>query len=446
MSRSVQEKSAQFGIVDVSEVGHVFAGFPVGFCLLTHGNRQYVAYYDQERRMTVAARDLDAPTWQYHVLPSPVGWDSHNYITMAIDSEGLLHLSGNMHSDPLIYFRTEQAGDIATFQRIKQMTGEEEVRCTYPKFMFDKQGRLIFHYRSGSSGNGDEIYNIYHPDSRTWTRLLDQPLTDGQGERNAYARGPVLGPDGRFHLHWVWRENPDCSTNRNLSYARSPDLLHWESAGGEPSDLPLTLEHETLWVDPIPVEGGIINGGHRLAFDRENRPVIAYHKSDADGNMQIYAARFEGGRWVLHQLTDWQAPIPFSGRGAMGFIGIRIIGFKRVAPDLFALNFRHRDYGRGQLCFEEDALQPSDRDFVVPPEFPETMEQVESDFPEMEIRRADDLGDSDQPQVRYLLQWETLPANHDKPRKGPLPAPSPLRLYKLTNQIPAIAYEGGRIK
>jgi hypothetical protein len=50
----------------------------------------------------------------------------------------------------------------------------------------------------------------------------------------------------------------------------------------------------------------------------------------------------------------------------------------------------------------------------------------------MEIRRAGDLGTCGTPGVRYLLQWETLGPNRDRPRQPPIPAPSTLRLYKLT--------------
>lgn len=33
-------------ILTHTDIGYVPAGFPVNFSLLTHGNRQYVAYYD----------------------------------------------------------------------------------------------------------------------------------------------------------------------------------------------------------------------------------------------------------------------------------------------------------------------------------------------------------------------------------------------------------------
>lgn len=112
-------------ITERVDVGQVPSGFPVGFSLLTHDKRQYVAYYDAEHRMTIATRTTDRRDWQRHTLDSKVGWDSHNFITMTVDSDDHLHVSGNMHAVPLIYFRTEKAGDITTLQRLP-MTGKDE--------------------------------------------------------------------------------------------------------------------------------------------------------------------------------------------------------------------------------------------------------------------------------------------------------------------------------
>ncbi len=120
--------------------------FPVGFSLLTHGQRQYVAYYDAKHQMTVGVRTLGQRQWHSVKLDSKVGWDSHNSITMAVDGNGELHVSGNMHCVPLVYFRTDSPGDIATLKRLP-MIGEDEKRCTYPHFLFDAAGRLVFDYR-----------------------------------------------------------------------------------------------------------------------------------------------------------------------------------------------------------------------------------------------------------------------------------------------------------
>jgi hypothetical protein len=242
----------------VIDVAPVWAGHPVGFYSLASSNRQFVAFYDAERQMTVASRDLASTNWTFVRLPEKIGWDSHNYITMAVDRSGRLHLSGNMHVSPLVYFRAGQPVDAASLTR-SPMTGVEEMRTTYPRFFAGPQAALIFTYRMGSSGKGDQIYSVYDVESQRWRRLLDQPLVIGEGKRSAYLNGPTRGPDGYFHLCWIWRGTPDCATSHYICYARSRDLLKWETSGGKPLVLPITFESCEV-VDPVPPHGGAING------------------------------------------------------------------------------------------------------------------------------------------------------------------------------------------
>ena len=89
-------------INEVIDVAPVWSGHPVGFHSLVASNRQFVAFYDADRQLTVAMRLLPATNWTFARLPERVGWDSHNYVTMALDKSGYLHLSGNMHVNPLI--------------------------------------------------------------------------------------------------------------------------------------------------------------------------------------------------------------------------------------------------------------------------------------------------------------------------------------------------------
>jgi hypothetical protein len=50
-------------IVESTTVSRVWAGHPVRFDLLTRGKDQFVAFYDAERRMTVAARTQGQASW-----------------------------------------------------------------------------------------------------------------------------------------------------------------------------------------------------------------------------------------------------------------------------------------------------------------------------------------------------------------------------------------------
>jgi hypothetical protein len=305
-------------VAQTLDLAPAWSGHPVGFCLLTHGDRQFAAYYDAQRRMTVASRSLDSETWTYSVLPTNIGWDSHNYITMTVDDDGFIHLCGNMHCVPLIYFRTTEPLDSATFERVPAMTGKREKKCTYPRFFRGPANELIFTYRDGSSGNGDQLYNVYDHRSKTWRRLIDTPLTSGEGRMNAYHHGPILGPDELYHMCWVWRDHGGCETNHDLSYARSKDLVHWTDSSGKPMKLPMTLGTCEV-IDPVPARGGMINGNARIGFDNQRRVVVSYHKFDKEGKTQAYNARLENGKWRIYQVTDWDYRWYFQGGGSIDF-------------------------------------------------------------------------------------------------------------------------------
>ncbi len=411
----------------IIDICPVWSGHRVGFSLLTRGKRQYAAFYDDQRRMTVAARGLDADTWQLVRLPERLGWDSHNYVTLAVDDDGRIHLSGNLHCHPLKYFRTSRPGDVTSFERIDRMVGRQERRATYPRFFRGAADELIFTYRDGGSGNGNQIYNVYDDKARAWRRLLDSPLTDGRGRMNAYLRGPVRGPDGYFHLCWVWRDTPDCATNHDLSYARSKDLIHWLTADGGKVKLPMTLETPGLIVDPVPVKGGMINGNTKVGFDTKGRVIISYHKFDADGKTQLYNARLEQGAWKIYRTSDWGTRWDFRGRGSIVFEislgGVRIVGGRLVQ------SYRHARHGSGGWVLDEATLKPTGK-ATAGTRPPAKLNKAESTFPGMTVRWRADSGGGE-PGTRYRLRWETLPSNRDRPRKPPLPKPSMLRLYEL---------------
>ncbi len=417
--------SRQAAAEECSDLMPVWSGHPVGFSLLTHGSRQFAAFYDADRNMTIGARTRDKDDWQFVRLPEKLGWDSHNYVTMAIDRGGFLHVSGNMHGVPLVYFRSTKPFDIHSLERVKAMVGERESRVTYPVFMEGPKGELLFTYRDGGSGNGDQIYNVYDLPTRTWRRLLDKPLTSGEGLMNAYFHGPKLGPDGYYHLVWVWRDTGDCATNHDLSYARSRDLVHWETSSGKPLELPITLKTAEV-IDPVPAGGGIINGNTVIGFDSKGRVVVTYHKYDAKGYTQLYSARLEDGGWKVHCTTDWTYRWGFSGGGTI----IWEIGFGPVTAKDGRLtqSYRHVKEGSGTWVLDEATLRPVGR--VPQPAVATSPGRPEPSFAGVRQRTAGDKGASGIPGVSYVLRWETLDSNRDRPRQGEIPPPSMLRICR----------------
>ncbi|AHF89602.1 hypothetical protein OPIT5_04485 [Opitutaceae bacterium TAV5] len=420
-------------IVERVEVDRIFSGLTVGFQSLTDeaNNRQYVAYYDANRDMAVASRSLGSRQWTKRVLPTRVGWDSHNYVTLALDRDGQLHVTGNMHCAPLIYFRTTTPGDVMSLRPVARMTGAREMRVTYPQFIKGSGDELIFTYRDGESGNGDTLYNRYDEKSRRWTRLTDKPLFDGQGLMNAYPVGPVRGPDGLWHLTWVWRGTPDAGSNHDLSYARSRDLVHWETADGKSLSLPISLKTPGSVIDPVPPGGAIINGTGRIGFDDKGRTVISYHKYDDKGATQIYFARDEGGVWKITCLTDWNYRWSPGGGGTISF-DVSCSELRHDPRVGYYIGLENKVEGSGTWRIDPTTLKLGEklRNDELPTYVPPELLRRTGEDPRLTVRMPSEPSTT-HPGRRYLLRRESLPFNRDRPPEPPVPAPGPLEIITV---------------
>jgi len=427
------------------DLAPAWSGHPVNFALLTRGETQFVAFYDERRQMTVAQRRLGQTAWRFKKLPSHVEWDSHNALMLGLDREDRVHLSGNMHNVPLIYFRATRPLDVDSLEPVHRMTGREEQRVTYPVFFNGPQGELVFSYREGRSGKGDTLYNVYDEGSRTWRPLVAGPILSGEGRMNAYPLPPFRGPDGYYHLSWVWRDTGDAATNHDLSYARSRDLVHWETIDGRPLTLPITLRSAGTIVDPVPVKGGIINSSGRVGFDAAHRVVIAYHKYDAAGHTQMYLARFEGGTWRSYQASRWEHRWDFGRGGSITFE----LRHGQVAPQggRLVIPVQHVKYGSGVWEIDPATMAFTTVRPARASGLPAALTRVCSTFPGMEVRWVDDLRDGPNA-ARFLpnlaasthdpvqlLRWETLDFHRDQPRDPPWPEPAMLQVVELSRTV-----------
>ena len=343
-------------VIHSIKIADVWAGHPVGFDILTDDSYQYVAFYDSARNMCIAQRQVDSENWKFTILPSRVGWDSHNRIAIALDGEGFLHVSGNMHAVPLVYFRSNQPYDISTFDA-PAMIGTEEERVTYPVFFKNQEGELFFQYRDGGSGNGITYINRYNIQTNTWARVLDQGLFDGEGETNAYPTSPQLGADGYFHYMWVWRLNPIANTNHNLSYVKTKDFQHFENINGESISIPIRYRERRVIADPVGPWNGLMNSSKLLAFDSQGKAVFGYHKFDKHGDSQLFLCHFRDGNWINKQITDWS---DFSWEiNKTGSLG-RDIGLHAIKADgtgYLYVAYSHVKYGSGLLKVHEESLE-----------------------------------------------------------------------------------------
>lgn len=410
-------------VISAEKIADVWAGHPVDFNIMTAGDYQYVTYYDSARNMCVAQRNLKNDRWNYTILPSRLGWDSHNYIAIAQDKKGCIHISGNMHGVPLVYFRTSRPHDIKSF-RAYSMVDSQEQRVTYPVFFENSAGDLFFQYRDGGSGNGITYINRYDPDDEQWNRVLNQGLFDGEGETNAYPNNPVAGPNGFFHYMWVWRLNPIANTNHNLSYVKTKDFLHFENINGVPIEIPIRYRERQVIADPIGPWNGLMNSTKRLSFDSQGRVIMVYHKFDKKGHSQLFICRYEHEDWLIHQISDWpDYTWAINERGSLGH-AIQLNDIRIDSTGHIFVEYGHAKYGNGLLKIDEKNL-------VLLEDLQGAKLLNIEGLPE-DVDEGRQINSKFDSEGRYLLQWKTMPSNFDKPREEPYSHSSTLMLYEIT--------------
>ena len=419
-----EQKTTQVDSFDILPVDKIWAGCAANYKMITKPPYQYVAYYDSAHYMTIAQRKIGEKKWIKTRLDTRVEWDAHNYIAMAFDKTGHIHVSGNMHVDTLIYFQSEEPYDASTLKRKDSLIGNEEHSVTYPEFFKAPNEDLIFTYRTGYSTKGNQIYNRYNAETGTWSRLLDKPLVDGEEKSNAYLYGPELGPDGYFHLIWVWRTEFDANANCNISYAKSKDLINWEKSDGSPQELPITMSNSEV-IDPVPVYHGLLNGNTKIGFDSQKRVIVSYHKYDKDGNIQIYNARNENGNWKIHQATNWNWRWDFGGWGSItSRVGLSDVSLE---GDKLTQTIYVDTVGNQKFIVDEQTLKITDQ-IKIKKNFPDRLKELSGSLDSSYVHLIENTSDE---YGIYVLRWETLMRNGDKGYSF-IPEPQPLILYHFS--------------
>jgi hypothetical protein len=268
--------------------------------LRTFADWQYVVYYDADRHVCIARRHLAGGSWQViRFLDYTIkGNDAHNVISLGIcPKDGTIHLAFDHHVNPL-HYRVTKAG-VAThpedvswsaslFGPVRSELEEgKPIVITYPRFWPTPDGGLQFHYRHGTSGNGDNMLVDYHPESGTWSnaRQIDSRAGEYRDEtglsrhRNAYPNGYDYDSAGRLHATWAWRESA-VGVNHDLCYAYSDDHGNaWVNDLGQPIQGPARIDTPYLTVEHISLRQGLMNN-QAQAIDSKNRiHVVAWYSS-----------------------------------------------------------------------------------------------------------------------------------------------------------------------
>ncbi|MDE6400814.1 MAG: BNR repeat-containing protein [Muribaculaceae bacterium] len=313
-----------------------------GSSVISHGDSQYISYYDKDGYVVLGKRDISDKEWQLHrtQYKGKIS-DAHNVISIGVDGDGFLHVSFDHHGNRLRYARSVAPGSLILGEMSPMLGGDDENDVTYPEFYSMPGGDLIFAYRSGRSGQGNLVLNRYSVKKKEWSRLHDV-LIDGEGKRNAYWQ-MYVDPAGIMHLSWVWRETWLVETNHDLCYARSRDGgKTWERSDGSKYSLPITMDSaEVAW--EIPQNSELINQTSMTA-DSSGRPYIATYWRDSDSNVPQYRLVWHDGKvWNMNSVGSRTQPFSLSGGGTK----MIPIARPRIACDGRQAYYIFRDSERG---------------------------------------------------------------------------------------------------
>jgi hypothetical protein len=94
-------------------------------------------------------------------------------------------------------------------------------------------------------------------------------------------------------------------------------------------------------------------------------------------------------------------------------------------------SWSHVKYGSGTWLLDPATLQVTGT-IKLPSRYPAELTRPRTEFPGIGVRWASDLAERPNRDRHYVLRWESLGSNRDRPRSGPVPEPTMLTLYGLT--------------
>lgn len=303
--------------------------------LVTHKGWQYAAFWDADRHVTVARRQLPEGMWETASLtdyqrtasgdrgkvgPIARGFGSgHEKIAMGISSDGVVHLSFDQHGSTLRYRRSvepiaetpqDHAWQPSLFGPTQNnLGGPKIVGVTYPSFCDDGKSFSLYIRHNGGSGSADSC--LFEYQNGQWivndpakAKFIDKNWSGGNRTVNAYPHA-IAVQDGRRHLTWCWRGTPEPDSTQDLCYAYSDDHGNtWKNNDGEIIGIRgqkfITADSPGVTALGIPAGRKYVNGGD-MTVDPTGRIQVVMR--GADGTPRLFHRDPNSRQWRRHNIS-----------------------------------------------------------------------------------------------------------------------------------------------
>lgn len=288
---------------------------------------QITTYWDSAEKLVIAVRQLPSGYWYIATFDGTRGqpnidmgdidatWDGHNASVCEIDSDGYIHVSYGHHVHALNYRRSAQPintwmGELTSGL---SMLGTNESEVTYPQFFRSNTGALLFTFRDGGSGNGDQYLYEYTVSTETWAAgpglASAGKWIDGKtSSENAYLSGrPKFESDGTMWVVFHWRATTAATSADDISAAQWNGTAWRQSDGTTAQTVPITHANcdvvlETTGLSYYP------QGSHDFDIDpSDSRLVVVYERvNESTSVRQLYThAKNASGTWSGATLSSY---------------------------------------------------------------------------------------------------------------------------------------------
>ncbi|MCR2804709.1 BNR-4 repeat-containing protein [Paenibacillus soyae] len=371
----------------LAQDGLTFADVKFGFfpnvsggSIVTYNGYQYTVYYNSDRHVCVARRASGSEAWEIAELTDYLftSIDTHNYATLGISSDGVIHLTFDHHANDL-HYRSSQQGIANNPAQVQwssslfgpvtnQLSGNTITDLSYPTFVQAPNGNLLFMYRTRGSGNGWRFLATYDSASHGWT--LNGKMIHSSGtyvgsytgtstQRGNYPLGFVFDQNGRLHMPFIWRETPDAMSNHDINYMYSDNHgLTWKNISGtvvsQTGSTYATVESPGIIVSPIPQRRGLVNSNFNTA-DADAAGRIHFMSQHMPDDTPDAAASNEVVRRYFHYWIDENGNVNKTNLHAQGSNSPVLLAdngdayFVYISKSYTYTKIEDRKFGQGKL-------------------------------------------------------------------------------------------------
>lgn len=322
---------------------------------------QVAGFWDINRKMNLAVRTLPSTTWDIYVYDGAGGLpdialtpnDYHRTVNVGLDPDGYIHVSYNLHDDPLTYrtgVNTIDSFDGAlSAEKLMLGTDRESGQVTYPNFFNAPNGKLYFLARmDGISGEGNLYFYEYDETTTTWGvpagAGTEGLLIDGLSTTPDYSPywshvvfDDDFGSGGYMHLCWTWRRTS--TLNSDIAYLRW-DGTNWETVSGAAATIPATYDNTTALI-AIPESDYLLNNPEMDVDSLGNLHFAYVKKHTTDANKSGLWYSFYDGSVATYQIIN--NPLSWDGSNTDRYQFARPRVLVDRSNDRVYVPFRERD-------------------------------------------------------------------------------------------------------